>query len=106
MDWPLKTPKLIDPLDKMTVYLQDDSSPYIWLYWEKVPEALSYVIEVSTDENFKKLLYQQSIEPSKFLIKQKLSVGNIYWRVKAVKRKVISEWSKVRSFTLYTSKGG
>lgn len=103
MNWPMGAPRLIDPLDKMTVFLQADTAPFIWLYWEQVPAAQYYTVEISEDPLFQRPLISQRVDSNKFLIKQKVPTGNIYWHVRAETGETISEWSKPRSFIIYSS---
>jgi hypothetical protein len=105
MSWPMSPPKLVDPLDKMTVYLQADTAPFIWLYWENVKSSTSYIVELATDVSFKKIILTETTTVNKYLVKQKVPMGPVYWRVRTLSNKLTSDWSQPRSFIVYASGG-
>lgn len=54
---PLTAPKLIEPFNNASIFLQKNTEPFIWLEWSKSPSATSYKVEVSDTKEFKKLFY-------------------------------------------------
>lgn len=98
----LKGPELIEPYDKTTVFLQKDMEPLIWLEWSSVPDTEKYVLEISTKEDFSNVVISKSMTTTRFLVKEKIPYGNIYWRVKAVPQdeSLSSDWS-ARQFMFY-----
>lgn len=98
----LKGPELIEPYDKTTVFLQKDMEPLIWLEWGSVPDTDKYVLEVSTKADFSNVVISKSMKETRFLVKEKIPYGNIYWRVKAVPtdESLSSDWSE-RQFMIY-----
>lgn len=101
---PLAMPNLIDPLDKMAVYIQNADSAMIWLEWKPVEQATNYTIDISTDPQFSKKKISSQIKGTRYLIKDKISEGNIYWRVRAENNEKTSHWSPVRSFNVIAGK--
>lgn len=91
----LKGPELIEPYDKTTVFLQKDMEPFIWLEWSSVPDTVKYVLEVSTKPDFSNVVISKTMTNTRFLIKEKIPYGSIYWRVKAMPQDegLSSDWS-------------
>jgi hypothetical protein len=102
----LPSPILSEPRNKMTVFLQQEIEPFIWLNWEKDQVATKYEFQISTDVKFKSLLITKTIEDNKFLIKEKLPLGKIYWRVRSLTEDdgLTSDWSAKREFILLHNK--
>lgn len=102
----LPSPILSEPRNKMTVFLQQEIEPFIWLNWEKDQVATKYEFQISTDIKFKSLLITKTIEDNKFLIKEKLPLGKIYWRVRSLTEDdgLTSDWSAKREFILLHNK--
>lgn len=102
----LPSPTLNEPRNKMTVFLQQEIEPFIWLNWEKDKVALKYEFQVSTDPKFKKVLISKVQDDHKFLIKEKLPLGKIYWRVRSLTDDpgLTSDWSNKREFILLHNK--
>jgi hypothetical protein len=102
----LRAPALAEPLNLATVFLQQDLEPFIWLEWKTDPAAIKYEIQVSNDSNFKKVLFNSVLEKNRFLVKEKLPFGPIYWRVRAHAKTAEqnSKWSTVRVFNLVHKK--
>ncbi len=101
---PLAMPNLIDPLDKMAVYIQNADNAMIWLEWKPVDQATNYTLDIASDPQFLKKKNSVQIKGTRFLIKDKISEGNIYWRVRAENNEKTSHWSPVRSFNVIAGK--
>lgn len=91
----LKGPDLIEPYDKTTIFLQKDMEPLIWLEWSSVPDATKYVLEVSPKADFSNTVISKEMTTTRFLVKEKIPYGAIYWRVRAVHQdeSLNSDWS-------------
>lgn len=91
----LKGPDLIEPYDKTTIFLQKDMEPFIWLEWSSVPDATKYILEVSTKADFSNVVISKEMTSTRFLVKEKIPYGAIYWRVRAVHQdeSLNSDWS-------------
>ncbi|MBK7961890.1 MAG: FecR domain-containing protein [Bdellovibrionales bacterium] len=102
----LRTPTLAEPLNQATVFLQQDLEPFIWLEWKKDPAAIKYEIQVSNDPHFKKVLLTSTTENHRFLLKQKIPYGSVFWRVRSIAKftDLTSQWSTSRVFTLVYKK--
>ena len=105
----LKMPVLVEPFDKTTVFLQKDMEPFIWLEWESVDRAEKYQLEASISADFAKPILQKELTETRFLIKEKMPYGRLFWRVRAVPaadrepasgRGESSDWA-TREFILY-----
>lgn len=103
---PLPPPQLLEPFNNASVFLQKDTEPFIWLEWKKLQHAGLYNIEVSSDPEFKKIILQSEQKGNRFLIKSRLPLGTIYWRVRAKSANgaEISAWSQARQFVLHHQK--
>ncbi len=91
----LKGPDLIEPYDKTTIFLQKDMEPFIWLEWGSVPDATKYILEVSPQADFSNTVISKEMTATRFLVKERIPYGAIYWRVRAVHQdeSLNSDWS-------------
>ncbi len=102
----IPAPVLSEPRNKMTVFLQQELEPFIWINWEAQEKSDQYHFQLSTDKNFKTFILDRKIADNKFLIKEKLPLGKIYWRVRSLNKDedLNSDWSVKREFILLHSK--
>ncbi len=102
---PLKTPEILEPFDEVSLFFQKSSEPFIWLEWKPVKQALSYNIELALDPNFQRKILTTSTTKRRYLIKNKLPQGLLYWRIQAVgEGSFISNWTEPRSMTVFSGK--
>lgn len=103
---PLVSPTLAEPFNNASIFLQKEMEPFIWLEWKKVKGATNYKIEVSDRSDFSRILVSKSLPENRFLVKERLPLGKIYWRVRAEipQDKEYSEWATLREFTIYHQK--
>nr|BFD67285.1 hypothetical protein HAGR004_23070 [Bdellovibrio sp. HAGR004] len=103
---PLTAPALMEPFNNASIFLQTEMEPFIWLEWKKVEGATSYRIEISDKPDFSRTLISKSLAGNRYLIKEKVPLGKIYWRVRAEAKGDVelSEWAEKREFTLYHQK--
>ncbi|KYG63590.1 hypothetical protein AZI87_14415 [Bdellovibrio bacteriovorus] len=103
---PLVAPTLMEPFNAASIFLQTEMEPFIWLEWKKVEGASSYRIEISDKADFSRTLIAKSIDGNRYLIKDRVPLGKIYWRVRAESKtdSEASEWASKREFTLYHQK--
>lgn len=98
-------PTLMEPFNNMSIFLQTQQEPFIWLEWRKVAGATGYTVEVSDKEDFSNILYTQTLASNRYLIKSKVPLGKIYWRVRAeAQGDIPSDWAGKREFTVYHQK--
>jgi len=70
------------------------------LQWQAVPNASSYTLQVSTNEEFSNLVVNQSnIANANFHLNNLSYNTSYYWRVKAKNGLLTSVWSEIWSFT-------
>lgn len=102
----LTIPKLMEPFNNASIFLQTEHEPFIWLEWKKVAGAASYTLEISDKEDFSHTLVSTTSEKNRFLIKNRVPLGKLYWRVRAEKKDAteVSEWAEKREFTIYHQK--
>jgi hypothetical protein len=102
----LGKPILTEPKNKMTVFLQKEIEPFIWLNWDSTVNQKRFEIEIALDKSFSKIIKRQSLEENRFLIKDKLPLGKIYWRVRQLDDNpdLISDWTETREFQLIHNK--
>lgn len=103
---PLASPLLMEPFNNASIFLQTEMEPFIWLEWKKVEGATSYRIEISDKADFSRTLITKSLPGNRYLIKDRVPLGKIYWRVRAEAKgdEELSEWTEKREFTLYHQK--
>lgn len=103
---PLAPPTLSQPKNDMSVFLQQDIEPFIWLNWETVDKATSYELQVSQDPTFKTQVIKMNLKENRFLIREKVPLGEVYWRVKAFHPEpdLSSAWTEPRVFYLFHKK--
>lgn len=102
----LGKPILTEPKNNMTVFLQKEIEPFIWLNWDSSVNQKNFELEIALDKKFSKIITRKSQEENRFLIKDKLPLGKIYWRVRqlASDPDLISEWTETREFQLIHNK--
>ncbi len=102
----LGKPVLIEPKNKMTVFLQKEIEPFIWLNWDSTVDQKKFEIEIALDKSFKQIVTRKNLDENRFLIKDKLPLGKIYWRVRqlADNPDLISDWTEPREFQLIHNK--
>jgi len=66
--------------------------------WSKVPKAESYVLEMSTDNDFTQVFERMTSSEASLLLKQMELRGRIYWRVRAENKEGSSAWSEPSFF--------
>lgn len=103
---PLTAPPLLEPFNQASIFLQTQMEPFIWLEWKKVEGATVYQLEVSDKPDFSRTLIKKSISANRYLIKERVPLGKIYWRVRAEAKETAesSEWTEKREFTIYHQK--
>lgn len=103
---PIAPPVLAEPFDKASIFLQQIAEPFIWLEWRKVADATAYELEVATDPKFQRKFISTKIAENRFLLKQQIPAGKIYWRVRCLVKdeSKISDWTKPREFSVLSKK--
>lgn len=104
---PLNSPPLLEPFNNASIFLQAEiEPPFIWLEWKKVEGSISYSIEISDKPDFSRILIAKSLTENRYLVKDRVPLGKIYWRVRANAKEAIetSPWTEKREFTLYHQK--
>ncbi len=103
---PLALPSLMEPFDKTTVFMQQETEVFIWLEWKSVKDVKVYQLDISASPSFDSTLITiQTTEP-RFLVKNKLPSGKLYWRVRAISENpdMNSDWTSAREFSLLIKK--
>lgn len=105
---PLNSPKLMEPFNKATIFLQSEAETFIWLEWKTVKGSSSYTLEVSNKEDFSNIIINKTLAKNRFLIKDRIPMGRIFWRVRANAEDTSksSRWSELREFTLFKNSNG
>lgn len=95
-----------EPFNNASIFLQQELNPFIWLEWKTVAGATKYRVEVSATPDFQSPLIATSVGESRFLIKNKVPLGKVYWRVKAEStgESNESDWSKPQEFSIFHKK--
>ena len=99
---PLSLPLPLEPFDKTTVFMQQDTEAFVWLEWKSVNDVKVYQLDLSTSPTFDTITLSTQTKEPRFLIKSKLPSGKIYWRVRALSESIelSSDWTKPREFSI------
>ena len=102
---PLATPTPLEPMNNLALYFQEEAGGHFWFEWSAVAKANQYTFELSRDPEFQSILVQRQISATRVLVKEKLQVGQLYWRVRAEAGDgKISYWTPTSSFVIYTGR--
>lgn len=102
---PLATPEILEPFDQVTLFFQKNLSPFVWLEWKAVRQASQYSIEVATDAQFQNKVVVATTSARRYMIKERLPAGTLYWRVQAQgDDQRVSFWTQPRSMTIFTGR--
>lgn len=103
---PLASPTMTEPFDNASIFLQTEMEPFIWLEWKAVEGSISYSIEISDKPNFSRILLRHTLTKTRYLVKDRIPLGKIYWRIRANGKTEVetSPWTERREFTLYHQK--
>lgn len=102
---PLATPTLIEPMNNLALYFQEEAGGHFWFEWSPVTKAAKYTFELSRDPEFATLITQRQVTSTRVLVKEKLQNGQLYWRVRAEGSDGrISYWTPTSSFVIYTGR--
>lgn len=102
----LAKPILTEPKNNMTVFLQKEIEPFIWLNWDSAVDKKQFELEIALDKGFSKIIIRRKLDENRFLIKDKLPLGKVYWRVRQLAEdpNLISDWTDTRVFQLIHNK--
>ena len=103
---PLDMPSPLEPFDKTTVFMQQEQAAFLWLEWKSVKGTKQYKLEVSTSPTFDTIALKADTKEPRFLVKEKLPAGKLFWRVKAISESadMSSEWTNANEFSLISNK--
>ncbi len=101
----LKTPHLKMPSDNMTLIAFDANhvDPIVFI-WKEIAGTKYYVLQFASDGAFKNILAEKRASQNRFILKDRLSSGTIYWRVRAHTDSTYSEWSAPRQYEMQVAK--
>lgn len=100
---PLSTPILREPMKNVTLFFQNSETTF-WLGWSPVKQATRYKVELAADQDFKRSLLSVTSDTNRYLIRQSMPAGKIYWRIKAENDERESRWSETRSISVFTGR--
>ena len=101
---PLATPKLVEPLENMTLFFQKNDSRVFWMEWKTVKNADKYSVQIATDKSFNHIILEQSAKKPRYLVQSLLPQGKLYWRVRAEGEGRNSFWSAPRRMKVFAGK--
>lgn len=90
----LVPPTLVSPEDLSTNVALNPT-----LSWETVPTATGYAVQVSTSNTFSTTVYSGTVTNNSVQLSGLLNNTTYYWRVKALRDTIETEWSAIWSFT-------
>lgn len=100
----LTAPILDRTLKTMSFYFQKEFGQFIWLKWNNLAlkENFKYRIQLSNQNEFSSLNYNQITNESKFLLNKNLAQGTYFWRVRAESSDQFSDWSDIGTIKIQT----
>ncbi len=97
----LLTPVLQQPSDGTIVPSQGTMITPVACSWSPVKKVQEYEFQLSSDQNFKKIVHQTTTGKNQYVLIMPLPRGNFYWRVRATsKEEDSSTWSESRVFKI------
>jgi hypothetical protein len=101
---PLAQPQLIAPSEQMTFFYQDQKDSKIEFSWNPVRQADSYILQISQDPEFLKIIDAHVTSQTSFLFRPRTQ-GKFYWRVKATNSENReSSWSSVQDLSFFSGR--
>ncbi|HLE11189.1 MAG: hypothetical protein A2504_12535 [Bdellovibrionales bacterium RIFOXYD12_FULL_39_22] len=96
----------LDGIEKGNEFIYPEGQPIrpIELDWEEIAGAQNYIIEIASDAKFNDLIIQNSMRQNKYSFPPtKWMNQEIYWRVKAIRGRESSSWSKTQRIKIKQS---
>lgn len=101
---PLAQPQLLAPPEQMTFFYQDQKDSQIEFSWNPVRQADSYILQISQDAEFSKIVDAQVTSQTNFSFRPRVQ-GKLYWRVKATNSENReSTWSVVQDLSFFSGR--
>lgn len=100
---PLSKPVLKEPVNDVTLFFQNSDTTF-WLGWAFVKQATKYQVEIATDIEFKRPVLSIRTDSNRYLVRQEIPQGKIYWRVRAENTERESHWSETRTLTIFAGR--
>ncbi|MBL6989219.1 MAG: hypothetical protein ISR65_05550 [Bacteriovoracaceae bacterium] len=86
---------------KEFIFLKGEKMSPITFGWEPIESAYRYVIEISTDSGFKRIVIRKKLKQNLFVLKPKRYLNKrLFWRVRSMSRSKKSAWSKKKTIKL------
>ena len=97
----VKAPQIYLPNDKTTIVAFDSKriAPMIFA-WKKSKGVQNYDIQFADDASFKNIIAEKIVSKNQFVLSEKFSNSETYWRVRARFDSYFSSWSEPRSFEI------
>ncbi|MCB0342531.1 MAG: hypothetical protein KDD58_06485 [Bdellovibrionales bacterium] len=96
IEYIIERPVLTQPSNnlKLVAFGQDKVS--IYFEWKNISYADKYIFQISANSDFSRILSEQIIKENSYYLNEKMLQKQLYWRVKAIHKKLESKWSKFR----------
>jgi hypothetical protein len=94
-------PQIRLPANDTTIVAFDSSQvdPIVFM-WTPTANIENYELQYAKDSQFKQVLKTEKISDTKFVLKEALYNGKVYWRVRGQYKKYNSPWSDVRTYVV------
>ncbi|MCK6599743.1 MAG: hypothetical protein L6Q37_15360 [Bdellovibrionaceae bacterium] len=90
---PLDPPNLVSPKNNEVQFLTSEKFSKVLFQWQTTTASLGFDIQLSRSSDFKKILFNQTVNSPQFDSIGKITSGVFYWRVRSFTRYQESEWS-------------
>jgi len=101
---PLRSPALVEPFDKTTLFFQKKNQNIFYLEWESTVNATNYTVQIAKDPDFKQIVFTKQLASTRYLLKEQLPSGELFWRVRAEGKQRISNWSDARLMNIQSGR--
>ena len=95
---------LLEPENDFSLFFQNLNKNSVFLKWKTIKDANNYELQVSTDYNFKKILYFQNLKSAQTRYFPPKIEGTFYWRVRYQTDEQLSPWSTIWSIVIVTGR--
>jgi hypothetical protein len=87
--------KTIEPKADTSLVSLEHAPTFVRFQWHAFAKADEYLIQISEDADFTKLVKEKTVKRNAFVFEEALPEGKVFWRVRAKTKAGYSEWSDV-----------
>jgi hypothetical protein len=101
-DLPLEPPALQNPEVGALFTMTEAETPSVAFQWKDASAGARYQIQIAKDADFVDIVWKKNDLPApRVNVREQLPEGRLYWRVRKVRGKKLSDWTDPRMFEIY-----